>query len=235
MKDGSFRDWFEFEEIIEKSSIAGKNVGDRRIVGLLFMRKGQKITDSEIIPSLSYFNQRSGETDFVLAGWKHEVNTKEPGWSFDESAFVKACDVIGENTKWRYEGGTELLLFEARKGEEKIVEGRDFSSSRTVYIDFSNALTIQLDTVMLKVSEAPQAIFERIFRFARNYQGENPLQGLSFQEARVSAVAAVVRGVIGYLPKEVKDQLEYARQFGVKDISKQSKNEIKITQKHEGW
>jgi hypothetical protein len=236
MRDGGFSDWFEFEEIIKKSSVSEGVAGDRRIVGILFMRKGQKITDTEILPSLTYFNFRSGQTDFVLAGWKHEVNSKEPGWHFDEMAFVKACDVINENTKWRYEGGTELLLFEARKGEEKTSGTKKHNThSHSVYIDFSNALTLHLDTIMQKLSEPPQVIFERIFSFSRNYMGDSPLQGLSFQEARVSAVAAVVQGVIGYLPKEVKEQLEYARQFGVKDISKPSRSEIKVTAKHDNW
>lgn len=236
MRDGGFSDWFEFEEILERSSISKASVGERKIVGLLFMRKGQKITDAEILPSLNYFNFRSGQTDFVLAGWKNTVGSENPGWSFDEKAFVKACDVISGNTKWRYEGGTELLLFEARKGEEKVSETKKRSNaSRSIYIDFSNAITIHLDTMMQKVSETPQVIFERIFRFARNYKGGSPLQGLSLQEARVSAAAAVVQSVIGYLPKEVKDQLEYARQFGVKDISGPSKDEMKVTQRHEGW
>jgi len=41
--------------------------------------------------------------------------------------------------------------------------------------------------------------------------------------------------VIGYLPKEVKEQIEYAKEFGVRDISKKSDVALKVTHKHTSW
>jgi hypothetical protein len=157
-------------------------------------------------------------------------------WSFDEESFVKACDVISENTRWKYGGGTELLLFEAQKGERKSAGFKTRDTSESVYADFSTAVTVHLDTLMQKKpTETPQIIFKRVFRYAKQYEGNNPLMGLSLQEARVSAFAAIVQTVIGYLPKEVKEQIEYAKEFGVKNISKQSDRQLKVTHKQHSW
>jgi hypothetical protein len=108
--------------------------------------------------------------------------------------------------------------------------------SESVYADFSSAVTIHLDTLMQKKpSDTPQVIFERLFAYAKEYRGNTPLMGLSLQEARVSAFTAIVQMVIGYLLKEVKEQIEYAKEFGVRDISKKSDVALKVTHKHTSW
>jgi hypothetical protein len=111
-----FTNWVEFEKVIRNTSVSKGPAGKMQLVGLLFMRKGQKLADGEIVPSLDYFNARSAKTDFVLPGWKYDSESVDQ-WSFDENVFVTACKVVRENTKWKYSGGTELLLFEAHKGE----------------------------------------------------------------------------------------------------------------------
>jgi hypothetical protein len=59
-----------------------------------------------------------------------------------------------------------------------------------------------------------------IYRFAEQYKGERPIASLSLQEARVSGAAALIQGLVGYLPKEVREQIEYAKEFFVHDVSK---------------
>jgi len=236
MREGGFTNWVEFEEAIGKTSVSKGPPGETQLVGLLFMRAGQKLTDGEIVPSLDYFNARSAKTDFVLPGWKYDLESAGH-WSFDENAFVAACKVIRENTKWKYSGGTELLLFEAHKGKRTSSGGiKDRGSSTSVFADFSSAVTVRLDELIhKKLVQSPEVVFERIFSYAEHHNGGRPLAGLAFQEARVSGAAAIVQGVLSYLPKEVKEQIEYAKEFAVQDISKPSDAQLKVISKHTSW
>jgi hypothetical protein len=205
MYDITFRTFSEFEHRIVKTHMTEDPV--IRLVGLLFMRSGQETAEKDIVPSLDYFSERSGQyVHFFLPGWYKRHDT----WIFTAKDFTRECDILAEETNWRYSGGTELLLFTTRKLFEN-----------EAIVDFSGVINIALHELKMKKSDdSAELIFERIFSFVRNYKGADPLLGIAAQEARVSAVDAVINGIIGLLPKEFKDRADYAKQFAIKDVSK---------------
>ncbi|MER8639314.1 hypothetical protein [Mesorhizobium sp. M1365] len=218
MEGGQFFSYSEFE------MLAGRmpSEASSEMLGILFMRKGQEIADKGIVPSLSYFNARSGEhIHFILAGWRRDGIAPGPvEWSYDDSAFVRACEVISEQTTWRYSGGVDLLLVTANR---KPISG--------FIVDFRGVIYIPLHTLKeRKLIESPEVLFERIFRFAQHYKGPNPLAAFSVQEARVSLVQAAIESVLGWLPKEAKENFDYAKNFLVRDVSKDSPSNAALVQ-----
>ncbi|SHF09358.1 hypothetical protein SAMN02745157_1621 [Kaistia soli DSM 19436] len=192
------------------------------MLGILLMRKGQEIADKGIVPSLSYFDARSGEhIHFILAGWRRDQIAPGPlVWSYDDSAFVRACQVISEQTTWLYSGGVDLLLVTANR-----------RPNGGFIVDFKNVIYLPLHTLKeRKLIESPEVLFERIFRFAQHYKGPNPLAAFSAQEARVSLVQAVIESVLGWLPREAKENFDYAKNFVVRDVSKSSPSNAALVQ-----
>jgi hypothetical protein len=193
-----------------------------RLVGLLFMRQGQETADKEILPSLEYFDVRSGpQVHFYLPGWEKLVYGREVprkvAWTFKVQEFVKACNVIAAATSWRYSGGVDLLLFTSRLGHPRQGGSRAF-------LDLSGAVNLPLHEMKERKMGVPSVLFERIFSYAEHYSGDEPLAGLSMQEARVSGVQAFIDAIISHLAKDGKERIDYARNFIVRDISKKDES-----------
>lgn len=236
MKPGRFSYYSQFEEIA--NSGAKEEEGTPKLMGLVFMRKDQELTAKHILPSLSWFHERSGEhIHFVLAGWGFTTDgasAAEPGrteWNYSDEAFSNAVRVIEENSTWRYQGGTELLLFTVQTKEtvhNRADEHRVGQVSSAV--DFSSSIALQLDILKeRKLIDSIERFFEIIFRFAKTYKGDDPIRALTVQEMRVSLANGISKMLMSIIPKESKEKAEYAVEFAVKDLSRaQHKPMIRI-------
>ncbi|MBY5868526.1 hypothetical protein [Rhizobium leguminosarum] len=219
MHGGVIENFADFEAKISKAQASFGH--ETKLVAILFMREGQEITDKMIRPSLKYFDLRSGkDMHFILPGWSKRIpgrgaDTTDSGWVFRESHFIKACDVISDATEWRYSGGTDLLLLTTRR----------MSTERAV-IDFSGAINIPLHVLKEKrLVESPELVLERVIRFAKNYNGDDPISSFSLQEARVSLAEGILSFLVGFLAKDARSNLDYARQFLIRDISKRQRSQ----------
>jgi hypothetical protein len=215
MRGGIIQTFADFKNIV------GKVQGfcpSTRLIAILFMREGQEITDKGIVPFLKYFHLRSGkDLHFILPGWVFqeagrgtEPSTVGKTWVYSDKLFIQACNVISSETRWKYSGGTDLLLLTTRR-----------AAKDNIILEFSGAINIALHVMKeKKLVESPEVLFERIIQFAESYKGPDPLLKLSLQEARVSLVEGVINAVLSYLSKDIKDRLEYAKQFLIQDVSK---------------
>jgi hypothetical protein len=204
------------KRVIDRAEERAPDELSARLIGLLFMRAGQGIVDKEIIPSFEYFDRRSGDDiDFHIPGWKrvHAYGIgmgREPTLKFDAENFIKACDIFASETRWTYSGGVDLLLFTLRRIGPEHWE-----------IDLGGVIVIPiLELREKKLVESTDVLFERIFSFARKFKGRDPILGFSTQEARVSAVNGLIETLVGYLPKEAKERLQYAKNFRIQDVSR---------------
>src|SRR3954447_21215280 len=113
MLDPVFTSYSQLQELAQDTEIAKSGLLRPSLVGLLFMRSGQAIVDKEILPSLSYFHERSGPTRFFLPGWHVSYSPAGKGteklWGFNEQIFVSGCKALSEGTTWSYSGGVDLL------------------------------------------------------------------------------------------------------------------------------
>src|SRR4051812_27666253 len=103
-RNGDFTTLGEFEDLVDQHLLERKSDSARKIlVGMLFMREGESLTDKEIKPQLDYFHGRSSNyIDFYLAGWK--LFQKPEGvagtrWEFNVDNFLKAQDAIESETE----------------------------------------------------------------------------------------------------------------------------------------
>jgi len=221
MRPGRFDFYAQFEELA-KSGVSEDGVP--KLMGLLFMREDQELVAKSILPSLSYFHERSGEhVHFILPGWSFTTDDKRnTEWHYSVEAFSRAVKVIEENSSWTYQGGTELLLFTVKTSltnYHRHDESRRGQSSSDV--DFSSAISLQLDLLKeRKLIDSIERLFEIIFRFAKNYKGDDPIQALTAQELRVSLVNGFSRTLMSLIPAGSKERAEYAAQFAVRDLSK---------------
>jgi len=235
MRDGDFTTFGEFDALVDQRLSDLESEGaSMRLVGMLFMRQGQSLTDKEITPSLEYLHGRSGDhIDFYLAGWKFYARSEgvaSSSWTFDLDAFLKAQDAIESETDWSYSGGVDLLLMTASKRIEANTHSTYHSHKRVHYaVDMTGVISIPVHSlVKANLIESPDILFERIIRFAKMFEGKDPLLGLTAQEARVSVVEGLTGTVLGLLPKEAKERLDYAKHFAIKDVSKKGSRRTAI-------
>jgi hypothetical protein len=219
MRGGIIESFADFTNIVGKVHNFSPST---RLIAILFMREGQEITDKGIVPFLNYFDIRSGKAlHFILPGWVHreagrgtDHSSVGKEWIYSDSLFTKACEVIASETRWKYSGGTDLVLVTTRK-----------AANINIVVDFSGAINIALHVMKeKKLVESTEVLFERLIRFAESYQGPDPLLKLSLQEARVSLVEGVINAVLSCLPKGMKERLEYSKQFLIQDISKETRS-----------
>jgi hypothetical protein len=136
---------------------------------------------------------------------------------------LEACDAIALETSWRYSGGVDLLLFTTNR--------RWDSGTR---IDFSGIINIPIHTLKeTKLIESVDILFERIASFARNYRGPDPLLGFATQEVRVSVLFGIVESILSFIPREAKENLEYAKHFAIRNIVKNPSAQVRLELKSE--
>lgn len=196
-----------------------------RMVGFLFARPDSPLAKKEIIPSLEYFHERSGEhIDFYCPGYesfhankpsalnkKHVVRVgDEDTWIFSVKKFNSSRKKIESMTKWRYSGGVDLVLLNAKQREKQEME-----------LDFSGAIAINLDEAKAdKAIKSIETFFEKIFQYAESQSGLDPTWGFS-DHLGLKIVKSVLKGVaLSALPKSVSAEATKAFHFTVKDISR---------------
>jgi hypothetical protein len=235
MREARWSKFSEFESLVDQRlSEASPDASSIKLVGMLFMRTGQSITDKDIYPSFEFFHRRSGDyIDFYLAGWRHDGNNygnKETSeWTFNLDDFIKTLDAIESEVDWTYSGGTDLLLMAAIR-DMQVGHGGFSTHARTTYkIDLNSVISIPIHTLMKEnLIESPDVLLERIISFAKNFKGHDPMLGLMGQEVRVSAVEGIIESVLGLLPKETKRKVDYLKHFAIKDVSKSGKRKSAI-------
>jgi hypothetical protein len=185
-----------------------------RLVGLLFARPRTPFAAAEIVPSLRYFHQRSGHSiNFYCAGF-------EVGWdlaatpdtdiltAYSDTEFDAFRRDIETRCKWRYSGGADLLLANAR------FDGWE------VAIDFSSMISANL--VKMKSDGAIDSVdsfFERIFQYSETQDGTDPTWGFSDSSARSLIPSALKNLLISFLPEGLRADSKKAFHFVVSDLS----------------
>jgi hypothetical protein len=96
MEAYTIHDYVEFtDKVVSRTKELKPTDPTQQMMGLLFMREGQQIVDKEIVPSLPYFDERSGDAiDFYIPGWDRRQqfgmgNSSEKFATFDVKGFTK--------------------------------------------------------------------------------------------------------------------------------------------------
>jgi hypothetical protein len=199
-----------------------------RMFGILFAPKYTRITREEILPRLSYLNDRSGkEIDFFCMGYTHherykhkprdleniKINTKEgvEYWQYSDIVFNSIRAEFVNQTRWTYSGETDLLLINA------IFDFED----ETIFIDYSKVIWLVLDRVL---KDNPNLsignLFEKICTFADNTVAKNPINSISYSEGFKALGHALVDNLTEDIKKLLINLFKSADHFQVVDIEK---------------
>ena len=190
------------------------------MVGLVFARPASRLAKSEIIPQIDDWHYRSGKhIDFFFAGYTYPhppVNgyvevpiSGEMSWLYSAERFNAFRLDIENRTKWRYRGGSELLLINSRPNESKGCA--DF--------DFSTTVSCQLDNMKEdKAFRSIEQFFEAIFRFAETADGKDPTWGFSgCQRIRVGR-EALKNVILSLIHSEIAAGYKRAEHFAVRNV-----------------
>jgi len=218
----------DFDEVVGRLNERFRNRYDgdpssrTRMLGIVFARPSSSLAKSEIIPQLNDWHYRSGEhIDFFFAGYTYPhpivpgyIEVAIPGgdpWLYSSERFDVFRKAIETRTSWKYGGGSEILLTNARFDGKK----------HEARIDFTSAISCQLDT--MKSDQAIQSVerfFESIFRFAETSNDEDPTWGFSDAQGLKVAGSALKRAVLNLLPKTVGEEYRKAEHFVVQDVAR---------------
>lgn len=201
-----------------KESLPSNPTATVRLVGLLFARPQTSFVMSELLPSFGYYHERSGDNiNFYCPGF---VSGFDPGTysddasalgTYSDSQFNEIRSKIEARSSWRYSGGADLLLTNARL------------SHGCAYLDFSSAIAVDLIKLKAeKVVDSVDSLFERIFQYAENQDGSDPTWGFSDRSGLRLVGSALKNMLLESLPKGLQKDAKSAFHFVVSDVSLKS-------------
>lgn len=199
---------------------------DVRLVGLLFARPTSQLASEQIVPNLDYFHHRSANyVDFFCPGygmywevfWSSvpdmEVVARvgDDNWLFSAKMFNRFREEIEREAKdWRYGGGVELILANARYDPTVV----------SATIDFTSAVVVDLDrATQEKAVVSVEHLFEDIIRYAESQQGADPAWGFSDHMGKRLTGSALKQLLLSILPQGLRPEARKAFHFYVRDLA----------------
>lgn len=174
----------------------------QKMVGLLFGRPQVELVKEQIIPNSSYWHYRSGETiDFFCIGF-----SSSPLVEWDPKKFTETLDRFEAETSWKYSGGTDLILLNARlKGDSAVLD-----ASTAIVITLEVAIA---NNVIIDVSQ----FFETLIRDAKRFNSADAASNARGKELIWEGIKSLL---ISLLPEPLRDEAKKAFSYVVRDISK---------------
>ena len=184
-----------------------------RMVGLFFIRPDTGFASTEVIPSLGYYHLRSGKhINFYCAGFEigwepARLQPEEQRYFYSDDTFDNLRRDIEARCSWRYSGGADLLILNARDlGRAEL----DFSC-----VICANLIKMKAEGAILSVDE----YFEKIVRFTEDQSGSDPTWGFSDSLGHQGIVNGLKGLLVAALPKGIQDEAKRAFHNVVRDVS----------------
>ena len=240
MEESSFTSWAELEEEIgARLEELSQPLGKPRMVALLIGRDNTELMKNKIVPSLTYFHERSSDfIDFYLVGWKKRQSPKgylpyspripdiskgvEETFSFDEKNFVKALAILEKYLEWKYSGELDLILFESLKND------------RIIHLDFTASVNVQLSLRNRDGSiSSIDGFIEGIIDFAKNSQSSSPVRSYLSQRLTATTAKGTYEAIVDLFPKPFQRLIRHITYLTPKNLESQDLRLISIHRKSE--
>lgn len=180
-----------------------------RLVAQIFGKPGSHVMD-EIYAHDAYMHLKTAERmNFYFPGYEDGVAPSAE--TFRLESYIKAQVEMEQLTTWKGGLETYLLLMNS-------VYDADAKQSR---LDYSGVVTMTFERALHdKAIPSVAALLTEIMQFADSYEGDDPTWGFSEREGRKLVGSALVKLLIHFLPKWLKGNLEKAKYFAVRDVSR---------------
>jgi len=193
-----------------------------KLVGILFAQPGQALVNDQVLPNLPYFHERSANNvDFFFAGYSTDgsgdaeavkvTTIDRVKWFYSAQALDCMRAEVESSVKWRYSGGCDLLLTNARLDEDE----------KKVRLDFATSVICPLQELLRieAITSVPE-FFEEIFRYAEKQDRNDPTWGLGDSLGFDKAGSVLKAVVLSLLPKGIGKEAERLVHLAAQDISK---------------
>jgi hypothetical protein len=194
---------------------------DVNITGMLFARPASRFAQREILPHIDYWHHRSDYyTDFFCPGYlcddsgqTGEVVATVGGvkWCFSNHGLVTFLEQLEPHTSWRYRGGCELVVANARYDEATRVASLDLSSAIAVDLEVAHK-----DKALRDVTDLCEAVFA--FAKGLNEATDDPCWEFSDKLGLRVVRGSLKEFLLAYLPSWIKPEARKAFHFVVKDL-----------------
>jgi len=231
-----------FIEIVRylENEFKNKNIkpGTVCLLGILFAQPQSEVSQTSILPFLTYYHVRSGESVyFFFPGYsekeidshygpisenfgkrkgsfiKNNKAVSEKVWDYSPEAFNLFRKSLEEKIKWEYSGDVDLLLTSVYC----------LGESRRAYIDFSSTLVMNLDEMLKKNHIGSiNSLFEEIFKYAEKNMNSNIIDGLSNLSGRKIAKVGLENVLLLLLPEVLRDLPKKAAKFAVLNLKRKA-------------
>lgn len=214
-----------YKGLLSRLDVICPNDVNHCLVALLFADPGFDLVKKEVIPFLHRYNARSGpRVNFFFAGfitdaetWQYRdamFITKGPNnlnWSFSAEAFECIRREFEQETKWRYSGGVDFILFDGHR------KGPKHENSMNLFLDEVVTMNL-LEGREQKILPPISQLFEEIFRFAENKGSKSTVFG--FSDAKILGLCrTIAEGAIdACLPKDVAKAFREGRAYSVRNL-----------------
>ena len=194
---------------------------DVNLVGVLFVRPENRLARHDILPHINYWHFRSGnKTDFFCPGYVQDYSGQsgpevarvgDERWCFSDMRFTSFLEEFEKMTTWRYRGGCELIITNARYDKRK----------RKSSLDLRSALAIDLESAIdHKATRSVTELCEAVFQFA----GDISTSGDPCWEFSDTLGARVLKGslkeyLLSFLPKSLSPEAKKLVHFASRDLS----------------
>ncbi len=195
--------------------------GDVTITAVLFARPSSSFAQNEVLPHIDYWHHRSDRyTDFFCPGYVPDASGQSgpvvaavggKTWCFSNMHLAMFLEEFEQHTSWRYSGGCELVVTNARYDKLQ----------RRAFLDLSSAIGIDLelarrDTAMRDVAD----LCEALFAFARNLNeaADDPCWEFSDQLGRRVVKRSLREFLLQYLPSSIRPEARKAFHFVAADL-----------------
>jgi hypothetical protein len=191
-----------------------------KLVGILFAQPGSALVKDQVLPNLPYFHERTANNvDFFFAGYSTDggdadavrVTTIDSvKWFYSAQALDRMRAEVESSTKWRYSGGCDLLLTNARLDEDR----------KKVRLGFATSVICPLPEMLRieAITSVPE-FFEEIFRYAEKQDRNDPTWGLGDSPGFDQAGSILKAVVLSLLPKGIGKEAENLVHLAAQDIS----------------
>ena len=204
------KDWLE-------SSFQEYKVKDK-LIGVIFAQPTPFIK-SEVTDSIEYFHFRSEHNIAIFWAGYEQAEYNHPNkvweienvpWRFNVQKFNELRKAFEAETKWKYSGETDLLLFQA-----------GLNSSKSIEFDYSDAIIINLEKAKNENAiSSVRGLFEIIFRISDHLHKDNLPMELSAKLIVDTGKKAVFPLLVSFLPERFRKDVTKVYTFCTENISK---------------
>jgi hypothetical protein len=195
------------------------------LAGIMFAPPHEELAKEKVLNFIGYWNSRApGPVAFYFCGYSEVKNEFESPisvgdgrmWYFNNDIFVEFLREIEKDTKWKYEGGCQIIL----------VDVEYLKRTNSVRINMDKVIICELDRMIEKKAIRNIASFiERIFQSTNGFDTESIVNKISNHFGLAVAGQAAVDTLKNLVPNNFAPALEGTERaafFCVKNIRSNS-------------